>query len=106
MLGHDAIHPLQVGRRGQSDATVKALCIAEDRIIVTENVGDFRGLLGKEPIHPGLIALPQTDKETAWGLILQAIGYLEALGGNPMNHMINHILELDENGLVSLHPLP
>jgi predicted nuclease of predicted toxin-antitoxin system len=105
-LGHDAIHPLQVGRRGQSDAAIKAPCIAEDRVIITENVGDFRGLLGREPIHPGLIALPQTDKETAWRLLIIAIGYLEALSGNPMDHMINHILEVDGSGRASLHPLP
>ena len=51
-LGHDAVHPLHVGRRGQSDRTVVAQCLAEDRVIVTENIGDFKTLLACEALHP------------------------------------------------------
>ncbi|OAI29775.1 hypothetical protein A1351_23285 [Methylosinus sp. R-45379] len=104
-LGHDAIHPLHVGRRGQLDHTVKDLCIAEDRVIVTENIGDFRALLGREPIHPGLIALPQTSRARGWALIEASLVFLEARGGDPMDAMINHCLDFDANGRPALRAL-
>jgi hypothetical protein len=94
-LGHDAIRPLQVGRRGQLYHTVKENCIAEDRVIVTENVGDFKALLGREPIHPGLIALPQTSRARGWALIEAAISFLEAQGGDPMDAIVNHCIEFE-----------
>ena len=94
-LGHDAIHPLHVGRRGQLDHTVKDLCISEDRVIVTENVGDFKALLGREPIHTGLIALPQTSRARGLMLIMTAISFLEASGENPMDVIVNHCIEFE-----------
>ena len=102
--GHDAIHPLHVGRRGQGDHTVVANCIAEDRVIVTENIGDFTALLGREEIHPGLIALPQTGKDRAWRLIEAAITFLERDDGDPMDRLINCCVAfvLDEPILVPL----
>jgi predicted nuclease of predicted toxin-antitoxin system len=33
----DAIHPLYVGRRGEPDHRVLEQCIAEDRMIITQN---------------------------------------------------------------------
>jgi predicted nuclease of predicted toxin-antitoxin system len=104
-LGHDAIHPLHVGRRGQLDHTVKDACIAEDQVIVTENVGDSKSLLGKEPIHPGVVALPQTSRARSWALIRAALSHHERRHGNPMDALVNHCLELDEGGRSRLHPL-
>ena len=54
---HSAVHPRDIGRRGDPDHVVLRNAIAEDRIIVTENARDFRGLVGKEELHPGLIIL-------------------------------------------------
>jgi predicted nuclease of predicted toxin-antitoxin system len=59
---HDAVHPLDIGRRGEADSIVVARCIAEDRIIVTENARDFRKLVARETIHPGLIVMPCVDR--------------------------------------------
>jgi predicted nuclease of predicted toxin-antitoxin system len=55
---YDAVHPLHVGRRGEPDHRIVEWCIAEDRIIVTENARDFRRLIGRSELHPGLIILP------------------------------------------------
>lgn len=104
-LGHDATHPLHVGRRGQLDHTVRDACIAEDLVIVTENVGDFKALLGKEPIHPGLIAPPQTGRAQGWALVLAALAFLERQGGDPMDSLVNHCLEFEADGQPRLHPL-
>jgi hypothetical protein len=102
--GHDAIHPLHVGRRGQLDHTVLATCIAEDRAIVTENVGDFKLLLGREEIHPGLIALPHGGKDEVWALLETAIAFLGCKGGDPMDHLVNACFEFI-NGQAVLVPL-
>ena len=102
--GHDAVHPLHVGRRGQLDHSVMATCIAEDRAIVTENIGDFKGLLGREEVHPGLIALPHGGKEEVWAFLEAAIAFLVAQGGEPMDHLVNACLEF-VGGQAVLTPL-
>lgn len=105
-LGHEAIHPLHVGRRGELDHTVKDRCLAEDRVVVTENVGDFRALLSREEIHPGLIALPQTSRRRDLEFILAAISYLETLQRDPMQAIVNGWVTFDASGAPVLSPLP
>lgn len=80
---HEAVHPLHVGRRGDDDSVVVARCIAEDRIIVTENARDFRKVVAREAIHPGLIVMPCVDRETSWRLLQAAISHL-ARGSRPI----------------------
>lgn len=104
-LGHDAIHPIHVGRRGERDDTVLRRCIDEDRIIVTENALDFRALVGKEDLHPGLIILPCMGREQAWALLLRALTFLNE-SGEAGNVMVNHVLEVDEAGNMELYAMP
>jgi predicted nuclease of predicted toxin-antitoxin system len=66
-MGYDAIHPLHVGRRGEPDHVVRDRCIAEDRVIITENMSDFRALLGGADLHPGLIGLPASTARGTGG---------------------------------------
>ena len=105
-FGHDAIHPLHVGRRGERDDTVKNRCIAEDRVIVTENVGDFRALLASEEIHPGLIAVPQTSRQHGFDLILAAIAFLKRVEADPMRAIVNGMVSFDAEDRPMLSPLP
>ena len=102
--GYDAVHPLHVGRRGEPDHRVLEQCIAEDRIIVTQNARDFRKLVGQTELHPGLIILPSIDREGTWSLLLAALAYLEERG-DPMDIMLNHVLESDESGALALSNL-
>jgi predicted nuclease of predicted toxin-antitoxin system len=44
-LGHDAQHVRDLGLAGHTDDEVFARATAEDRVIVTENAGDFVALL-------------------------------------------------------------
>ena len=60
---HEAIHPRDYGRLGEPDHIVLRRCLDEDRTIVTQNARDFRKLIGKEAIHPGLIILPALGRE-------------------------------------------
>jgi len=102
---HDAVHPLHVGRRGEPDHRVLERCIAEDRVIVTENSRDFRRLVGKTELHPGLIILPALDREGTWKLLESALAFIRERG-EPMSVMVNHVLEVDESGVMTILPLP
>lgn len=102
---HDAVHPLHVGRRGQPDHGVLAWCIAEDRVIVTRNGRDFRRLVGNTEIHPGLIILPSLDREGTWALLQAALAFLESRG-EPIDVMVNHVLEIEESGETTITALP
>ena len=104
-LGYDAIPPLHVGRRGEPDHRVLARCIAEDRIIVTQNAQDFRRLVGNAEIHPGLIILPSVDREGTWALLQAAIAFLKR-GGDPETTMVNHVLEISVSGRITFTELP
>ena len=102
---HQAIHPRDYGRLGEPDHKVLARCLDEDRVIVTENAVDFRKLVGREAIHPGLIILPCMNRAQSLQLLLVGIAYLAALG-NAGDVIVNHVLEIDEAGTFNLYPLP
>jgi predicted nuclease of predicted toxin-antitoxin system len=102
---HDAVHPLHIGRRGDGDYRVVARCLAEDRVIVTENGDDFRRLVARSNIHPGLIILPCLGRKETWDLLQAALAYLGARG-NPMDVMVNKVLEVGTSGAIALAPLP
>jgi predicted nuclease of predicted toxin-antitoxin system len=102
---HDAVHPLHIGRRGQPDHRVLDQCIAEGRVIVTQNARDFRRLVGGTEIHPGLIILPLLDREATWRCLEAAIAFLESTG-DPATAMVNHVLEVDAAGAMTLTALP
>ncbi len=101
---HDAVHPLHVGRRGEQDHTVLARCIREDRVLVTQNAQDFRGLIGQEDIHPGLIILPAVGRDGAYRLLLRAIEVLSTQG-KPADVMVNRVLEVAADGGCHLYEM-
>jgi predicted nuclease of predicted toxin-antitoxin system len=102
---HDALHPRDYGRLGERDDEVLARCLAEDRVIVTENAADFRKLVAREDIHPGLIILPNVTRDASRALLLAAITYLETLG-SPSDIIVNNVVEVDADGAMRLYPLP
>jgi len=54
---------------GSVDRDVLELCVNEDRVIVTNDADDFRGLVGELDVHPGLIVLPLVDRATQADLL-------------------------------------
>lgn len=100
-----AVHPRDLGRLREPDHLVLKRCLDEDRVIVTENAVDFRKLVGKMEVHPGLIILPSVDREGSWKLLEAALEYLKALG-EPTSVMINHVLEVGEGGACAIYELP
>lgn len=102
---HDAVHPRDMGRLGEPDHVVLSRCLAEDRVIVTENAVDFRKLVARQDIHPGLILLPSVGRTLSLRLLTDAIAYL-ASHGEPSDVIVNHVLEVGESGKTNLLPLP
>ena len=72
-------------------------CIDGDSVLVTQDARDFRNLIGREEIHPGLIILPNVDLPRTETLLRKAIDYLNGCG-DPMDLMVNRILEMAEDG--------
>lgn len=87
------------------DHNVLARAVREDRVIVTENAEDFRALIGCEEIHPGLIILPCCNRQKSIELINHAVEFLKSVA-DPMDAMVNHILEVDAEGKISFLELP
>jgi predicted nuclease of predicted toxin-antitoxin system len=102
---HDAVHPLHLARRGEPDHQILARCTAEDRVIVTENARDFRQLVAGADLHPDLMILPSIDRDGSWRSLQAAIAFIEARG-DPMNEMVNHVLEIGIAERITLSPLP
>ena len=72
-------------------------CLAEDRILVTQNARDFRKLIGKTELHPGLIILPDIDREGTRKLLQAAIAFLEKRR-RPVDAIVNYVLEVSDQG--------
>jgi predicted nuclease of predicted toxin-antitoxin system len=66
--GYDATCSRDRGRLGVSDRAVAELCMDEDRILVTNNAGDFLALADAAGLHPGLVVMPLATRteERAW----------------------------------------
>jgi predicted nuclease of predicted toxin-antitoxin system len=104
-LGFDAFHPLDIGRRGEPDRSVLRRCVEEDRILVTENADDFRGLTGRVDMHPGLIIFPSINRA---GTLQLMEGVLRFLGQkvDPRDYMFNRVLEVSKDGAITEYKLP
>lgn len=103
--GHLAVHPLHYGKRGEPDHRVLQRCVDQDLVIVTVNAGDFRQLVARVDIHPGLITLPCVSGAEAARLLQLCIDFLDARG-DAMSEMVNHVPGCDETGNMTLRPLP
>lgn len=102
---HDALHPRDYGRLGEPDHLVLRRCLDEDRVIVTQNARDFRRLVGREEVHPGLIILPAVGRERSWALLLSVLQAIAAQC-DPTNAMVNRVAEADTSGAVQFSALP
>ena len=101
---HVVRHPRDIGALGEADHRVLRRCIDDNFVVVTQNAGDFRRLVGREVLHPGLIILPNLNKLATESLLRAAIAHL-AERGNPMDVMLNHVLEMSEDNEPQLDEL-
>ena len=103
--GHVVTALRDVGGLGEPDYKVLRRCIDGDSVLVTQDARDFRNLVGREEIHPGLIILPNLDRPQTETLLRQAIDYLDNCG-DPMDLMVNRVLEMADDGSLRIDDLP
>ncbi len=93
---HVAMHPRDYGGLGASDHDVLARCVEQDLVLVTENARD---------IHPGLVILPCVGRTRSEALLRTAINFLSE-HGDPLDVIVNHVLEVSEAAEMMLAMLP
>ena len=101
---HLAVHPRDFGGLGAPDRDVLARCVEQDLVLVTENARDFRGLVSARDVHPGLIILPSAGRARSEALLRAAIAYLSERG-DPMDVMVNRVLEVTADAEMTLSEL-
>jgi predicted nuclease of predicted toxin-antitoxin system len=109
-VGHDRGYDVTCARDrnllGRADREILNLCVAEDRVCVTNNADDFRELVGSVELHAGLIVLPNVARDRQFQLLDAALAFIEreaADGGQePRDLMVNHVVELDPAGTAEL----
>lgn len=106
-MGYDAICARDTGRTGERDDTVRDRCIAEDRVIVTHNIGDFRKLIGRVELHPGLILLNESSRAGSIAQMEQVLDYVAGRSGDdPAGWMVNRVVEVLPDGRIADEMLP
>lgn len=100
--GYDASTVRDRNMLHATDREVSELCFEEDRVLVTNNAGDFLKLARKKGIHPGLIFLPLGTRDEMRAWMKAAIAEIDQLAvaasTTPAALMINSVLEVDAEG--------
>ncbi len=100
--GFDAVHVNEAGLSGASDPAVLAFAIAEERIVMTSNADDFRGLARKAGTHPGMgVFLGATGR--ARQIVL---GTALAQAIEEANIATDQLFEIDRDGRIRQYKLP
>lgn len=93
----DVFHPIHVGWRRARDDELLLRAIQDDRIIVTPNARDFRTLMARVDIHPGLITVEPLARNVTLRQIFAAIAFAESQP-DPELFMINRVIEVTSAG--------
>lgn len=108
--GYDATAVRDRGALRKSDSALLALCIEEERVIVTVNAGDFRALCGGAELHPGLIVLSSLARATQQEHLALAVAHIQRRavesGEVESSFMLNRVVEVDETGTCTDAALP
>lgn len=100
--GYDASTVRDRNMLRATDREVSELCFREDRVLVTNNAGDFLALAEEQGIHPGLVFLPLGTRQGMRLWMKAAIAEIERLAAaasiTPAALMINSVVEVGEEG--------
>ncbi len=100
--GYDATCSRDRGKLGATDRAVASLCMEEDRILVTNNVGDFLALAREAGLHPGIVVMPLATRSEEREWMATAIASIENeardTSQDPAAMMVNYLVEVDAAG--------
>lgn len=104
-FGYNAFHVVHRGWSSLKDPEVLRHVLAEDLTIVTNNWSDFRPMLQREEVHPGMVViLPNVRRERQVELFTAAL--LAIRDYDPPLDMVNTVLEVDAEGTVVMYRIP
>lgn len=104
-FGYAAFHVAHRGWSALPDPEVLRRVLDEDLTLVTNNWIDFRPMLERLDVHPGIIViLPNVRRERQIELFTAALSAMRE--HDPPLDMINTVLEVDADGTVVMFPLP
>ena len=104
-FGYNAYHVAHRGWSSLKDPEVLQRILSEDLTIVTNNWIDFRPMLQREEVHPGIVViLPNVRRERQIELFTAALGIIR--GHDPPVDMVNTVLEVDTEGIVVMYQMP
>ena len=81
--GHDVVTVLSEGLQGSTDQEVLEQARDLERVVLTQNVGDFRELHDADPEHPGILGIfheRDPSGHMTYADIVRAIGNPESSG--------------------------
>lgn len=101
--GHAATHVAFMGLRGEKDWDLLPMLIEKNYVLVTNNGEEFKMRYAKLDIHPGLVIIVPGGiiKEKQVELFDLALDVIEKL-----DDTINKVIEVTEDGTVSVKDLP
>jgi hypothetical protein len=96
---------------GAKDHDLRRVIQDEGFVLVTDNASDFRPMLVRDGIHPGLVVMPATvprhrQRVLAAAVIEYVVELARALGEAPGDFMINKRVSIDEDGNCSAQDFP
>ncbi|MEW5930307.1 MAG: DUF5615 family PIN-like protein [Gemmatimonadota bacterium] len=104
-FGYSAFHVAHRGWSALTDAQVLHRVLAEDLTLVTNNWIDFRPMLKRAEVHPGIVViLPNVRRERQMELFAAALRMIRDDG--PPLDMVNTVLEVAGDGTVTRYFLP
>jgi predicted nuclease of predicted toxin-antitoxin system len=98
--GYDATCCRDRQMLGATDREVTELCMEEERILVTNNAGDFLKLAKGVGLHPGLVVMPLAGRGREQQWMAVAIEGIEekaaaAEGQDPAASMVNQVVDVE-----------
>jgi predicted nuclease of predicted toxin-antitoxin system len=104
-FGHGAFHINHRGWSSLPDEAVLRHLLDEDLTLVTNNWDDFRPMLQRAEVHPGVVViLPNVRRERQIELFTAALSAIR--DADPPLDMVNTVVEVDEAGTVVRYSLP
>ena len=102
---HVAFHINHRGWSSLKDPQLLRRLLDEDLTLVTNNWDDFRPMLRRAEVHPGVVViLPNVRRERQVELFTAALSAIR--DHDPPLDMVNTVLEVDESGRVARYSLP
>ena len=104
-FGHAAFHINHRGWSSLQDEQVLHRLLDEDLTLVTNNWDDFRPMLQRAEVHPGVVViLPNVRRERQVELFTAALSVIR--DHDPPLDLVNTVLEVSEDGRVVRYSLP